>query len=117
MDEVWVRAGLVIGGLLVAGIAALIMRRDPIGRGRRTKVTGLATGVYFFSAESCATCGTARMKLDERIGTDGYTEFVWEREPDLFDEVGIDAVPATLIVSGRLGRIYPGQPDGAFESL
>jgi hypothetical protein len=57
------------------------------------------------------------MKLDERIGTDGYTEFVWEREPDLFDEVGIDAVPATLIVSGRLGRIYPGQPDGAFESL
>jgi hypothetical protein len=35
----------------------------------------------------------------------------WEREPEQFEALGIEAVPAVLVVdeSGN-GRLYPGQP-------
>ncbi|MGH3649714.1 MAG: hypothetical protein ACRDU9_03320, partial [Acidimicrobiia bacterium] len=56
----------------------------------------------------------ARRKLDAFLGEGGYREMAWEREPVRFDELGIDSVPAVLVVGeGGRGRLYPGQPDRA----
>lgn len=51
------------------------------------------------------------------LGETGFTEYVWEDDPGVFSELGIDAVPAVLVVGedGR-GRLYPGQPDRALDN-
>jgi hypothetical protein len=52
------------------------------------------------------------------LGQEGYTELRWEEEPSKFGEVGVDAVPAVLLVrdSGR-ARLFPGQPERALSEL
>lgn len=118
MDEIWVRLGLVVGVLAVAGCVILIQRaraRRPI---RTVEVAGKAPGVYFFSSSTCATCEQARDKLDARLGTNGYTEYAWEDDPGPFGDFDVDAVPAVVILEeGGRGRLYPGQPDRALSRL
>jgi hypothetical protein len=84
---------------------------------REIEVSSLASGTYFFSSATCSTCRTARRMLDEHLGPDGYTEYSWESAPEHFERLGIGEVPATLVVSGGRGRLYPGQPGRALDGL
>lgn len=111
MDDVWARVALVAGALVVAGLVAVWQRwrtRLPV---RDLVHVSLDEGVYFFSSESCPTCGRAREKLDAALGEEGYVEVAWEQDPAMYSTLGIDAVPAVLIVrhDGK-ATLYPGQP-------
>jgi len=111
MDEIWTRVGLVVGALVVAAGVASVQRWRAGGGARALSTQRLSPGIYYFSSASCAGCESARRKLDATLGEGGYKEMAWEREPGLFDELGIDSVPAVLVVGeGGRGRLYPGQP-------
>ena len=115
MDEVWLRIVLVSAAFLIAGGIALARRRHrPV---QKISSLDLVAGVYLFTSEGCDTCATARAKLADSLG-DGFTEFVWEREPEHFAALAIEAVPSVLVVddSGH-GRLYPGQPHRALRDL
>lgn len=110
MDEVWVRIGLVVAALAVAGLIVLIWRRGVRIPEREIEAPNLDPGLYFFSSGSCSTCESARDELIARAGEGGFEEYVWEREPQIFTDLGIDAVPAVLVMKeGGRGRLYPGQ--------
>jgi hypothetical protein len=114
MNDLWVRLAVVAGALAVAGLIALITRRRTTAGVRTVRARDLAAGVYFFSSVTCGTCDQARTKLDSTLGADGYEEFAWERHPETFTELGVDQVPAVMVVDhGGRGRIYFGQPDRA----
>lgn len=116
MDDAWVRAGLVASALLVVGVVVLVLRRNETAKARRVPVTGLRPGIYLFSSTTCPTCITARGKLSEKV--DVFEEIVWEEQPGLFEELGVDAVPAVLVVGdGGAGRLFPGQPDRALREV
>jgi hypothetical protein len=112
MNDLWVRVALVAGALAVGSVISLIARRRASGTVRIIRASGLDSGVYFFSASTCASCEQARVKLDSSIGVEGYTEFAWERDPETFSVYGVELVPSVMVVddAGR-GRLYPGQPD------
>ena len=111
MDDVWVRAGLVIGALALAVAIGLWQRRAVRGPERVISETRLDPGLYLFTSQACPTCAAARSTLEESVGLDGFSEFVWEAEPGRFAALGISAVPAVLLVAeGGDGRLYPGQP-------
>jgi hypothetical protein len=116
MSEVWLRVGIVAGGTLLVVLVAVILRRP--GPRETGEAGGLGPGVYLFSSSTCADCVPARASLIEQLGSSGFVEIRWESEPGLFAELGIDAVPCTLIVSetGEATR-YPGLPDRALERL
>ena len=119
MDEFWLRVGLVAAAFLLVGTIAIWQR----ARGRRMPIRNVSSadlgpGIYFFSSATCPTCARARDKLDQTLGEEAYIELRWEEEPGPFAEVGVDAVPAVLIVgaSGE-GRLFPGQPERALSEL
>lgn len=117
MDEVWARAAIVLGVLLVAfGMIALLRRRRrPI---RAIEAPDLGAGIFFFSSVTCPTCARARAKLDAHLGESGYTEFAWESDADLFTKLNVDAVPAVAVLDQTgSGKLYPGQPDRALARL
>ena len=109
MNEFWVRVAVVAGALAVAGVIISITRRRATVGVRTVSAGQLDAGVYFFSAETCATCEQARAKLDSTLGVGGFEEFTWEREPEAFAAYGVEEVPAVMVVdeSGR-GRVYLG---------
>jgi hypothetical protein len=116
MSEVWLRLGIVVAGALLVVLIVVILRRPgPRGAG---EAGGLDPGVYLFSSSTCADCDPARARLVEDLGPSGFVEIRWESEPDLFAELGIDAVPCTLVVSETGGATrFPGMPDRALERL
>lgn len=114
MDDVWARIGLIAVVVVVALGVALFQRRRSLNPVRAVDAGDLDPGVYFFSSTGCATCDRARAKLDEALGDSGYTEISWEQDPDPFEEIGVEAVPAVMLVDERgRGRLYTGQPDEA----
>lgn len=116
MDDVWVRIGLVAGALLIVGVTTFALRRRAAGPPRSLAATGLAAGTYLFSSNGCPTCESARVKLVGRVGEAGFKEIVWERDAGLFSELGVDAVPAVLVVDhDGSGKLYPGQPGRALR--
>ena len=118
MDEVWARVGVVSVALALAVLAAFWQRRRRRSPIRDVPSGDLSPGVYFFSSETCSTCARARDQLDRALGQTAYTEVRWEERPGRFSELGVDAVPAVLIVKipGK-GRLFPGQPDQALAEL
>jgi hypothetical protein len=116
MDELWIRV-LVVAGALSSALAVVLRQRwRPRGRMTVIAVTRLEPGVYFFSSAACPTCQAARKRLGDVV--DAYREFVWEDEPARFDELGIDAVPAVLVVDAvGSGRLYPGSPGRELRGL
>lgn len=118
MDDIWARVTVVAGTLLMGMLITLVIRV----RARRPEVEfealPLGAGVYFFSSTTCPTCENARTKLNAHLGEEGYTEFVWDEQPRRFVELGVEVVPAVLVVtdSGR-ARLYPGQPERALARL
>jgi len=117
MDEVWARVGVVAAALAVAAVIALWQKTRVRGPIRQVASGDLEPGVYLFSSESCPTCAQARDDLDRALG-DAYFEVRWEEQPEAFSHLGVDAVPAVLIVktSGQ-GRLFPGRPDKALAEL
>lgn len=114
MDELWARAGLILGALSVAGAITLLLRGRSKRGPRVLEEVKLDYGVYLFTSHACADCEPARRMLSAVLGESGFTELSWEAEPGTFHELGIDAVPATLVVDrdGR-GALYPGMPQKA----
>ncbi len=118
MDETLLRVGLVSGALSVAAMAALIQRARAKDLARHAEAGRLAPGIYLFTSRSCADCGPARTMLAERLGDAGFREFAWESHPEIFDDMGIDAVPATVVVDPRSrATVYPGLPTGALGDV
>jgi hypothetical protein len=117
MNEVWIRALVVVGALaFVVLIVALL--RHPRRRGERLIGAGLDPGVYLFTSETCADCLTARDRLVERLGANGFTEIEWAEDPDLFTNLGIEVVPCTVVVAGDGSAVrYPGMPGEDLEML
>jgi hypothetical protein len=117
MSEAWIRLLVVVGGIAVAVLVAVVIRR-PSRRGRPLTGAGLRPGVYLFTSKTCADCLTARDRLVDSLGANGFTEIEWEASPALFARVGIDVVPCTVLVADDGSALrYPGMPDPAIESL
>lgn len=117
MDEIWIRLGLIAGALTVAFVVTVILRSRAAGSPRRLESTGLVQGVYLFTSSTCLDCRPARKKLVERLG-EGFVEMNWEREPGVFHGLGVEAVPATLIVAtDGSGTLFPGQPEKVLNQL
>ena len=118
MDEVWVRVALVAGALAVAGVVVLAQRLRARPSVRTVVETGLAPGVYLFTSATCSSCAQARQTLQTELGEDRFCEFAWEEGSATFDQLGIDAVPAVLVVEpGGGGTVFPGQPDRALRRI
>jgi hypothetical protein len=118
MDEVWARAALVAGALAVAGVVVLVQRLRARPSPKTVGETGLDPGVYLFTSATCSTCAQARQTLQSALGGDRFHEFAWEEGSETFDQLGIDAVPAVLVVEpGGRGTIFPGQPDRALRRI
>jgi hypothetical protein len=119
MSEIWARLAWVLGAVVVAA-AAILIQRIMVGRRRPVQVqqTTLGSGVYLFTSATCPDCETARRLLAGGIGPSGFVELSWENRPEVFKDLGVDAVPATLIVdeSGS-SALYPGRPDFALAAL
>jgi len=99
MDDVWSRVAVVVGVLAIAVSVSLILRRRGRRSIRRLDGVDLSAGVYYFSSSTCDTCQTARVALSRLLGPDDFTEFAWEETPAVFEELGVGAVPATLVVA------------------
>lgn len=118
MDEIGLRLALIIGMLAVAAVVTLVLRARARVAARKLNHTGLTEGVYFFTSSTCLDCGPARRKLDEVLGEGAYTEIGWERDPETFARLGIDAVPATLVVApDGSGTLWPGDPGRALADV
>lgn len=118
MDEIWARFGLVVGALMVAGVATLVLRSRGKGVPRKLSATGLGQGVYLFTSKACPDCKQVRATLDDALGPEGYKELSWELELGLFHELGVGGVPATMIVEvDGSGVLWPGRPDKALAQI
>ncbi|MDP9495606.1 MAG: hypothetical protein M3P87_10245 [Actinomycetota bacterium] len=119
MNEFETRLAWVLGAVVLAVGAVLILRklagrRSPV----RIRQTTLDAGVYLFTSATCADCETARQMLVGALGSSGFVELSWESAQGAFRDLGINAVPATLIVGEAGGALlYPGRPDQALEGL
>jgi hypothetical protein len=117
MSDVWLRLAIVAGAGLVSLGLVVMLRRSRSGPGS-VGARGLSPGVYLFSSSSCVDCLTARGRLEQTLGPAGFVELLWEDEPELFAELGIDVVPYTVVVAddGSAAR-YPGAPEKALEKF
>lgn len=112
MDELWTRIFLIASALLVATMVVAVRRKMASATPRPLPSTGLEAGVYLFTSADCDECALARAKLEDSLGEGGYAEIAWERQPELFADLGVDAVPATMIVvTDGSALLWPGQPD------
>ena len=114
MDEIWGRLGLVVLALMVAGAVTLVLHSRAKGGPRNLTATGLNQGVYLFTSDECPDCKQVKALLDDALGPVGYKELNWDQEPAIFHELGVDGVPATMIVEvDGSGVLWPGLPDEA----
>ena len=118
MDEVWLRLSLIGGALLVVLVITLVLRSTASRGPLKITATGLKQGIYLLSSSACPDCATAREYLEDKLGNDGFDERSWETEPGLFGRIGVDAVPATLIVDLEGAAVlWPGHPGKALALL
>ena len=118
MSEIWIRFSVVAVALLVVLVAVGLLRN----RGRALPETigsaGFLPGIYLFTSSSCLDCGPARKSLLDALGVGGFTEISWESRPGTFDDLGISAVPSTMIVREEGdSKLYPGLPVAALRDL
>lgn len=118
MSEVWVRAILIGSVFALAGAILIGARYRSRLTPRKIEATGLEEGMYLMTSSACPDCATARDRLETALGEKGYTEMSWERDPEVFESLDIDGVPAVLIVgSDGSGEVWSGQPDRALRTL
>jgi hypothetical protein len=115
MSEIEVRLIAVVGAVVVGIALSLILRRKSARRSAsELEQNRLGPGVYLFTSASCPDCESVRDVLLERFGPAGFSELSWESHPEIFRELGVDAVPATLVVTATEGStLYPGAPSRA----
>lgn len=89
------RALLVVGLAALVAIIALALRHRPITRSRTVAVTGLIPGVYLLTSGGCAPCEQARATLRQR--SIEFVELTWQADPEVFERLGIDAVPSVVL--------------------
>lgn len=95
----------IVAALVVAAI--LVLRRRPVIRSRPVADTGLPPGVYLLSSDGCHTCRRARDTLTRR--EIAYTELSWEKNPEVFERMQIDAVPSVVQIDrGGAGTWWRG---------
>lgn len=85
---------LAVAAVVVALIA--LLRRRPIVKERPIAASGLASGIYLLTSDGCDTCVRARNALVGR-GVP-HTELSWQKNPEVFERLGIDAVPSVIEV-------------------
>lgn len=118
MDEIWLRVALIGGALAVAASVTMFLRWRATGSPSEVEDVGLDVGVYLFTSSACPDCASVRRTLTEELGGEGFEEVRWEEDPGLFHRLGIDAVPATLVVNrDGSGMLWPGRPEDALASL
>ena len=118
MGEVWIRLSVVAGALVVALAAVALLRMRRRERPETIESVGLSPGIYLFTSATCLDCSPARQSLLDSLGASGFTEISWEDGPETFRELGVTAVPATLIVGGDGdANLYPGQPTTVLRLL
>lgn len=119
MSEIEARLALVLGAVVAAVTMILILRQKASHRRPvRVQQDILGLGVYLFTSASCPDCESARRVLLGAVGPSGFIELSWDSDPEIFRELGVGAVPATLIVSDSDGStLYPGLPDRALQVL
>ncbi|MGH8945199.1 MAG: hypothetical protein ACRDVL_03520, partial [Acidimicrobiia bacterium] len=98
MDELWTRIAIIATALLVAALVVAVRRRKALNSPRALSATGLEPGIYLFTSADCADCSTARVKLEEIVGPEGFLEIAWEQRPEVFGRLSVEAVPATMVV-------------------
>lgn len=112
MSDLTARLLLASGAVVLAAATTMLLRWRSARPVRTLSPGSLAPGTYLFSSSACLDCAPARKALIHRLGESGFTELKWEEMPGIFDELGIDAVPATMIVSPKgSARLWPGVPD------
>lgn len=118
MDELVTRLALIGGTLVLAALGVLVMRVRARRSAREVAATGLAAGVYLFTSSECPDCEKARRRIIEELGEGSFVEIRWEDEPETFDELEVDVVPATLVVTdGGKGTLFPGAPERAIAQV
>lgn len=98
---------LLLAILAVVVVAVIYLaRRRPVLTSRELTATGMPRGTYLLTSDGCDTCERAREALTRRDVH--YTELSWQKNPEVFDRLGIDAVPSVVVVgedgSGRWWR-------------
>ena len=118
MSDVWLRVGLIAVTLSAAILTTLVIRHREKTRPIDAGPSSLAPGIYLFSSGRCLDCGPAREAVERAMGSEGFTEIRWEDSPEVFRDLGIETVPATVLVSANgLATVYPGKPRYALRSL
>lgn len=98
---------LIVAALVVAVIIVVaVLRRFPRTSVRTIDTPGLASGVYLFTSGGCGTCAGARETLVGR-GVE-FTELTWDEDPEVFQRLGMDAVPSVVVVTTGRGRWWRG---------
>ncbi len=95
MDDPLLRLAVVSAAAGSVAFWAWWRRRRLTSRSwRAIPATGLEPGTYLFTSLTCGDCSVAR----DRFGQLPFTEITWEDRPEMFQELGINQVPSTLIV-------------------
>lgn len=99
---------VLVGALAVVVVVAIVvLRRRPIVRAREVEAAGLPPGIYLLTSDGCDTCARAREVLTRRRVA--YTELSWEKNPEAFEQIGVDAVPSVVrIDEGGRGTWWRG---------
>lgn len=103
---------LVVGGVLaLVVVTVLYLRRRDMAPSRPLGRVHLDPGVYLFTSATCADCHAARESLEKHFGRQGFVEFSWEAEPEIFQTLSIDKVPCSVMVDdARRATLWIGQP-------
>jgi hypothetical protein len=116
MSDVWVRLILVAGALVVVLVVTLLLRGRSGVRPIPIEAAGLGPGVYLFSSSACLDCAPARRAIEQALGATGFVEIRWEEAPGVFHDLGIGAVPATVVVwVDGSAMLFPGMPEEALS--
>lgn len=117
MDEVWARVGLLLAAGAVAGVIVLLQRMRLRAPQREVEMHHLEPGLYLFSSATCSSCEAARARLVAELGSAGFEEFLWERDPAIFTDLEIERVPSVLVLrEGGRGRVYAGHVERALAN-
>lgn len=102
----------VVAALVV--VAVVVARRFRKRPSRIMAPTGLTPGRYLLTSDGCDTCASARDAL-EAAGT-VFTEIGWQSLPEIFERLGIDAVPSSVEVeSDGSARSWRGHVPGRWR--
>lgn len=92
IERIW----LVLALAALVIVLIVVLRRRPVVRGRQIDRSTLPGGVYLLTSDGCDTCERARTTLTRHQVA--YTELTWQKNPELFESLGVDAVPSVLLI-------------------